>query len=89
MGRVEHAVQTARAGIDIIERERRERGLSLYCICDIADAPDNRKFWRMVRGGDVKLSWFIRYARAIGYELMLVKRDEAAKQDGDGHVRAE
>lgn len=76
MEKVENVVQTARAGIDMIERERRERGLSLYRICDLADAPDHRKFWRMVRGGDVKLSWFIRYARAIGYEMVLVRKEE-------------
>ena len=76
MEKLEHIIQNARVGIDAIERERRQKGLSLYKMCEAAEAPDNKKYWRMVKGGDVKLSWFIRYARATGYEIALIKREE-------------
>lgn len=74
---VEQVIQTARAGIDFIEREREAQQLPKARISAAACSTDEgRQYWRMLRSGNVQLSWFIRYARAIGYTVILRKERE-------------
>ena len=69
-------LQTARDAVDELDILRREQGLSQMGISHKADMPDEgQQYYRMFRSGDVRISKFLRFARALGYELMLIRRE--------------
>jgi hypothetical protein len=71
-------IETARAGVDFIERERRRLGYTQERISELAHPEDVRKHYpRMCAQGETKLSDYIRYARAAGYNVVLIKREDA------------
>jgi hypothetical protein len=77
-------IQTAREGIQELDRVRIQQGITQMEISERADMPDTgRQYSRMYGGGDVKLSKFLRFARALGLDLMIVKREGGA--DGKGY----
>lgn len=70
-------IRTARDGVDELDRVRREQGLSQMAISELAQMPDvGMQYTRMYRSGDVKISKFLRFLKAAGYELMIVKKED-------------
>ena len=70
-------IQTAREGIDELDKLRMEQGITQMEISERADMPDTGKqYSRMYGGGDVKLSKYLRFLSAVGCDLMVVKREE-------------
>lgn len=69
-------IRTAREGVDELDRVRREKGLSQMSISHMADMPDDGvQYYRMYKSGDVKISKFLKFLKATGYELMIMKRE--------------
>lgn len=69
-------IRTAREGVDELDKVRREKGLSQMSISHMADMPDDGvQYYRMYKSGDVKFSKFLRFLKATGYELMIMKRE--------------
>ena len=75
-------VETARYGIDFIERQRLQQGLTQVQISDGAGEDDGKalRYYRMKRRGDIMLSAFIRYARAAGYNVVLTRKEHHEEQ---------
>ena len=72
-----HVIRTARDGIDTLDAERRKMGISQMRISELADTPDVGQWYsRMYGRGDVMMSKFLRFLRATGYELVMVKKKE-------------
>ena len=72
-----HVIRTARDGIDTLDAERRRQGMSQMRISELADTPDVGQWYaRMYGRGDVMMSKFLRFLRATGYELVMVKKQE-------------
>lgn len=72
-----HVIRSARDGIDTLDAERRRLGMSQMGISAMADTPDVGQWYaRMWGSGDVKMSKFLRFARAAGYEIVMVKKEE-------------
>ena len=73
-----HVVRTARDGIDALDAERRKLGMSQMRISELADTPDVGQWYsRMYGRGDVMMSKFLRFLRATGYELVMVKKEDS------------
>ena len=71
-----HVIRTARDGIDTLDAERRQQGITQMRISEMADTPDVGQWYsRMYGRGDVMMSKFLRFARAAGYELVMVKKE--------------
>ena len=69
-------IRTARDGVDELDRVRREKGLSQMAISQLADMPDvGQQYYRMYRSGDVTVSKFLRFLRAAGYELIMMRKE--------------
>lgn len=69
-------IRTARGGVDELDRIRREQGLSQMRISELAETPDvGQQYARMYGRGDVMLSKYLRFLRALGYELMITKQE--------------
>ena len=69
-------IRTAREGVDELDKARREKGLSQMTISHLADMPDDgMQYYRMYKSGDVKISKFLRFLKAAGYELLLMKKE--------------
>ena len=69
-------IRTARDGVDELDRLRREHGLTMMTISEMADMPDcGTQYCRMFKSGDCKLSKYIRFLRALGYELSVIKKE--------------
>ena len=67
-------IKTARNGVDELDRIRREQGISQMAISEMADMTDNGvQYYRMYKSGEVKLSKFLRFLHATGYEMLIVK----------------
>ena len=77
MGQIQFSViQTAREGVDELDRLRREMGLSQMGISQLADMPDEgQQYYRMYRSGEVKLSKFLKFLKVTGYELNQKKKE--------------
>ena len=72
-----HVIRTARDGINVLDAERRKQGISQMRIAELADNPDvGQSYARMFRSGDVKMSKYLRFLRATGYELIMIKKGE-------------
>ena len=72
-----HVIRTARDGIDTLDAERRRQGMSQMRISELADTPDVGQWYaRMYGRGDVMMSKFLRFLRATGSELVMVKKQE-------------
>lgn len=69
-------IRTARDGVDELDRVRREQGLTQMEISKLADMPDvGQQYYRMYRSGEVVLSKYLRFLRAAGYDLIMIKRE--------------
>ena len=69
-------IRTARDGVDELDRLRREKGLTQMEISKCADMSDvGQQYYRMYKSGDVMISKFLRFLKAAGYEMMLVRKD--------------
>lgn len=72
-----HIIQTARDGVDELDALRREQGISQMMISDLADTPDvGQQYARMYGRGDVMLSKYLRFLRALGCKLLILKEGE-------------
>ena len=72
-----HVIRSARDGIDTLDAERRKQGISQMRISAMADTPDVGQWYaRMYGSGDVKMSKFLRFLRATGFELVMVRKEE-------------
>lgn len=70
-------IKTARDGVDELDRVRREQGLSQMAISRLANMPDvGQQYYRMYKSGDVTISKYLKFLRAAGYDLMMVKRED-------------
>ena len=67
-----HVIRTARDGINTLDEERRKQGISQMRISELAEAPD----FRMFGSGDVKMSKYLRFLHATGFELVMVKKED-------------
>ena len=77
-----HVIRTARDGIDTLDAERRKQGLSQMKISEMADTPDvGQCYARMYGRGDVMMSKFLRFLRATGYELVMIKKEELKREE--------
>lgn len=75
-----HVIKTARDGIDELDKQRRAMGISQMRISELADTPDVGQWYaRMYGSGDVKLSKYLRFLNAAGYELIMAKKEESAE----------
>ena len=73
-------IQTARGGVDKLDEMRRGKAMSQMEISNVAGMPDTGSLYcRMYKRGDVALSKYIRFLRAVGYELVIVERQETRK----------
>jgi len=71
-------IRTARFAVDELDRIRRDQNISQMKISELADSPDvGQQYARMYGSGDAMLSKFLRFARALGYELVMIKREGA------------
>ena len=79
-------IRTAREGINCVDAERTCNGMTQMSISDAANAGDTgQQYSRMWRSGDCRLSVFLRFARAAGYDIILSKREqEHEKKQGNG-----
>lgn len=69
-------IRTARDGVDELDSLRREQGISQMQMSEQADMPDiGQQYARMYKSGDVKISKFLRFLHAIGYELAVFKKE--------------
>ncbi len=69
-------IQTAREGIQELDRIRIQQGITQMEISELADMPDTgRQYSRMYGGGDVKLSKYLRFLRVLGFELVIAKKE--------------
>lgn len=77
-----HVIRTARDGINTLDEERRKQGISQMRISELAEAPDvGQCYFRMFGSGDVKMSKYLRFLHATGFELVMVKKEDL---DGEG-----
>lgn len=71
-----HRIKTARDAVDTLDELRRGQGISQLQISLIANTPDyGQQYARMYGSGDVKLSKFLRFLRAVGCDLVIVQRE--------------
>ena len=71
-----HIIQTARDGVDQLDAVRREQGISQMKISELANTPDvGQQYARMYGSGDVMLSKYLRFLRALGCELVIAKKE--------------
>jgi len=69
-------IRTAREGIDTLDEIRKEQKISQMNISELADMPDvGMQYHRMYRSGDIKISKFLRFLKALGYNLVITKED--------------
>lgn len=69
-------IHTARGGVDRLDEMRRGKAMSQMEISSVAGMPDTGSLYcRMYKRGDVSLSKYIRFLRAVGYELMIVEKE--------------
>ena len=69
-------ITTARDGVDELDRTRREKGLSQMDISHMAEMPDEgMQYCRMYKSGDIKISKFLRFLKALGCNLVIMKED--------------
>lgn len=70
-------IRTAREGVNELDKKRRAEGMSQKKISELANTPDvGQQYYRMYGSGDVRLSLFIRFLHALGYELMIVQKED-------------
>lgn len=70
-------IRTARDGVDELDRLRVKQGISQAEISKRADTPDTgQQYQRMFGSGDIKLSKYLRFLKAVGCELILSHREE-------------
>ena len=68
-------IRTARECIDELDELRREQGLSQMDISRLADMPDvGQQYYRMYKRGDVTVSKFLKFLKATGYDMVIMKR---------------
>lgn len=69
-------ISTARDGVDELDRIRQEQKISQMSISEMADMPDaGMQYYRMFKSGDVKISKFQRFLKALGYTLAIIKEE--------------
>ena len=69
-------IHTARDGVDELDRMRQEQKISQMGISELAEMPDEgMQYYRMFRSGDVKISKFLRFLKALGYKLVIMKEE--------------
>jgi hypothetical protein len=73
------ALHSAREAIDQLDRIRWERGITQAELTELAGYEESRRYWRMVASGDVKLSVFLRFARAAKIGIMMLGDEEGAE----------
>ena len=61
------------------ERKRLETGIGKKALTTLTDVLDEgQQYRRMIRSGDARLSVVMKFARALGYELVLIERGPGA-----------
>ena len=74
-------IRTARFAVDELDRIRRDQNISQMKISELADSPDvGQQYARMYGSGDAMLSKFLRFARALGYELVMIKKEDTCEK---------
>ena len=69
-------IHTARDGVDELDRIRREKKISQMSISELADMPDEgTQYYRMYKSGDITISKFLRFLKALGYQLVIMKEE--------------
>jgi len=69
-------INTARDGVNELDRLRLEEKMSQMKISQLADMPDDgTQYYRMYKSGDIKISKFLRFLKALGYQLVIMKED--------------
>lgn len=67
-------VTSARQAIDMIDKERREKGISQMKMAEMLNDPDaGQRYAGSYGRGDAKLSYTIRMAKALGLKVMFYK----------------
>ena len=63
-------IESARHGIDELDRMRREHGLSQMKMAEILNDPDTgQRLYRAFRSGNCSLAYFLRWAKANGVRV--------------------
>lgn len=76
-------IETARDGIDTLDRIRMEKGLSQMGISHQAEAEDEgQKYYRMYRNKRVKLGTYLRFLRAVGWKMVIVRAEDEDEEKG-------
>lgn len=77
MKKLEYSViRTARDGVDELDEQRRMLNISQMSISELADMPDTgQQYARMYKSGDVKLSKYLKFLRATGLKLVLMRKE--------------
>ena len=75
----EYAILTeARQGIEELDAIRVNEGISYAKVARVAGTPDTgQQYYRMMKRKDVRLSCFLGFAKAIGCEVVLIRRGKA------------
>ena len=69
-------IHTARDGVNKLDAVRRAKGYSQMRISELAKTPDvGQQYARMYGSGDVMLSKYLRFLQAVGFELVMVKKE--------------
>ena len=69
-------IHTARDGVDELDRIRREKKISQMSISELADMPDEgTQYYRMYKSGDITISKYLRFLKALGYQLVIMKEE--------------
>ena len=69
-----YVINSARDGIDELDRIRRDQGISQMRFSEMANIQDvATQYFRMYKSGDVTLGKFLRYLKAIGFRLVMIK----------------
>lgn len=76
-------IKNAREGINTVDAQRVKCGMTQMRISEVAGANDTgQTYGRMWRSGDCRLSTFLRFARAAGYDIILAKKEEQDEKPG-------
>lgn len=77
-----HVIKSARDGVETMDKIRREQGISQMKMAEKLDDPDvGMRQSRLIRNGSCQLWYMIKELNVLGYELVMVKKQEGEKDE--------
>lgn len=77
-----HVIKSARDGVETMDKIRREQGISQMKMAEKLDDPDvGMRQSRLLRNGSCQLWYMVKELNVLGYELVIVKKQEGEEKD--------